>query len=687
MSYRLGVDVGGTFTDLVLFDEQNQRTHLAKIPSTPGNQAIGVSEALTKVCTNSGIQPQEIRFLIHGTTVATNALLERKGVKCALITTEGCRDVLHIGRQNRPQLYDTFARRPAPLVPRHLRFEVRERMLHTGKVLTPLDEDQVRAAVRKIKQQGIMAIGVCLLFAYANPGHEQQIGEIVAELYPEAIVSLSHEILGEFKEYERMSTTLVNAYVMPIVKRYLDDLQKRMGGMGIPSELHIMQSNGGVMTARTASAKSVHTILSGPAAGVVGAMAVARQAKADNFISVDMGGTSFDICLCHQGQITLTREGEIASLPVKVPMIDIHTLGAGGGSIAWIDSGGALRVGPQSGGADPGPACYGKGGREATVTDANLVLGRLNPDYFVGGEIPLDAALAYQAIEEMIAQPLGLTVERAAEGIIRVINASMIKGMRFVSVERGHDPREFALIAFGGGGPVHATALGAELGMPRVIVPIAPGVTSALGLLIADFRHDYSRTFLRAIPALDLTELNRAYAALEAEGIAQMLAEGVSEADVLLTRSADMRYFGQGYELEAAVPGGELGAGQLRNVCARFAAAHRREYGYIKEENDVMELVNLRVAAVGRLPKPEFQPESPSPRAKANPDRARKPTRPVYFSGRFTPTPIYERSLLEVGDTVQGPAVIEQVDSTTLLLPGQRALVDPYANLVVEFIR
>jgi len=684
MSHRLGVDVGGTFTDLVLFDESRGSLRVAKTPSTPHNQAIGVAEGIAKICADALTSPDDIHFLIHGTTVATNALLERRGVTCALITTEGFRDVLQIGRQDRPHLYDAFVRRPEPIVPRHLRFEAHERMLHTGEVLTPLDETKVRSVVRQIRQLGAVAIAVCLLHAYANPAHERRIGEIIAEEYPEAIVTLSHEILAEFKEFERMSTTVVNAYVMPIVKSYLDSLQERMADMGIPSELHIMQSNGGLMTGRTASAKSVHTILSGLAAGAVGAQSVARLADADSFISVDMGGTSFDICLCHKGRIALTREGEIASLPVRVPMMDIHTLGAGGGSIAWIDSGGALRVGPQSAGAEPGPACYAQDGQEATVTDANLVLGRLNPAFFVGGEIPLEIELARQAIERRIARPLGLSIEAAAEGIVRVINATMTKGMRFVSVERGYDPRQFALIAFGGSGPVHATALAAELGMPRVIIPVAPGVTSALGLLVADFRHDYSRTLLRSIPGMDMPELNLAYTALEAEGLAQMLVEGVDPSAVVFTRSADLRYLGQGYELEVHVPPGLLTRQELRLVSERFVEAHRREYGYVKEENETVELVNLRVAAVGSLPKPTFDAKPISPRATVNPARALKNTRLVFFEGSFCPTPIYDRALLEVGDEVEGPAIVEQLDSTTVLPPGLVAGVDPYNNLVID---
>ena len=687
MGYRVGVDVGGTFTDVVLFDERTNSLHLAKVPSTVRNQSIGVIEGIRKVADTQGLSVSEIDFLIHGTTVATNALLERKGIPCALITTRGCRDILQIARQDRPSLYDSFARRPAVLVPRRLRFEIIERMLYSGEVETRLDETSVVQAVESIRQAGVDAIAVCLLHAYANPAHERRVGELIREHYPAATVSLSHEILSEFKEYERMSTTLVNVYVMPIVKRYLDDLESSVGEMGIRSPLHIMQSNGGVMAAATASRRSVQTILSGPAAGVVGAQAIAGQVGADNFISIDMGGTSLDVSLCYGREMRLTTENEVADLPVKVPMIDIHTLGAGGGSIAWIDPGGALRVGPQSAGADPGPACYGRGGALPTVTDANLVLGRLSPDYFVGGEMQLDLDAAREAVRTVVAEPLGLTVEGAAAGMIAVINATMVKGMRYVSVERGYDPREFTVIAFGGAGPVHATALAAELDVPRVISPSLPGVTSALGLLVADFRHDYSQTYLCALPAVDLETLNGIYTELEREALAQMEREGVAASGVVFARNADVRYLGQGYELEVSVPGDGLDMESLRIVESRFLDAHRRHYGYVKGVDEVAQLVNLRLTATGLLPRPQFVRREISPQAGRNPARALKAQRPVYFAGEFRQTPIYSRPALVAGDVVEGPAVIEQVDSTTVLALRQRATLDGYGNLIIDLPR
>ena len=684
MGYRLGVDVGGTFTDLVLFDGEANNIYLAKVPSTVHNQSVGVIDGIHKLTEQRGLAPQQIGFLIHGTTVATNALLERKGVPCALITTEGCRDLLQIGRQDRPDLYDEFARRPPVIVPRHLRFEVRERMLYTGEVHVPLDEEQTVEVIEQIRASGVTAIAVCLLHSYANPAHERRVGELLQEYYPEAIVSLSHEVSSEFKEYERMSTTLVNIYVMPIVKRYLDTLESSVQEIEVESPLHIMQSNGGIMTATSAARFSVHTVLSGPAGGVVGALMIAEQVKAKDIISIDMGGTSFDVSLCHSGAMLMTMESELAGMPLKVPMIDIHTLGAGGGSIAWIDPGGALRVGPQSAGADPGPVCYGRGGRLPTVTDANLVLGRLNPNYFIGGEIHLSAEAAREAIGREIAKPVGLTIERAAAGIIDVINATMVKGMRYVSVERGYDPREFTVVAFGGAGPLHATALAAELDVPRVISPPIPGATSALGLLVADFRHDYSQTYLCALPDVSLETINHIYANLEEAALDQMRQEGVAPDNVLFIRHADVRYLGQGYELEVAVPAEQLDADSLTTVAQRFCESHRRHYGYVKAENEVVQLVNLRLTAFGRLPRPQFAPADRSPEAGLNPARACKGERPVYFKGDFQTVPIYERASLVVGDVIQGPTVIEQLDSTTVLAAGERAIVDGYGNLIID---
>jgi N-methylhydantoinase A len=681
MTYRLGVDVGGTFTDLVLYDVDSGRLEFAKTPSTPANQSVGVVNGVRQLIERLQIAPSAIKFFIHGTTVATNTLLERKGARTALIVTEGFRDVLHIGRQDRPRLHDWRVRRPAALIPRHLCYEARERVLYTGEVLQPLTPNAVEAVVAQVRASQVNAVAICLLHSYINPTHERALGAALIQTMPQLTVVLSSDILPEFKEYERMSTTAINAYIAPRMTNYLSALQRSIVAVGIDSDLYIMQSNGGVMAATTAMERPVHTILSGPAAGVIGSVALTQQAGELNTISVDMGGTSFDICLSYQGEVRRTRESEIGGLPVKVPMVDIHTLGAGGGSIAWIDPGGALRVGPQSAGADPGPACYGRGGNQATVSDANLVLGRLSPDYFLGGRMPLDVELARRAITAHIAAPLGLSVEAAAEGIIRVVNATMIKGIRVVSVAKGYDPREFCLAAFGGAGPVHAAELANELSIPRVLVPIAPGVTSALGLLVADLRHDYVRTVLCLAQELAVDDLNRNYVEMEKEATGQMQREGVTSERLQLIRWADIRYLGQGYELEVPVASGTLTVAQLAEALERFHQAHKRQYGYARPENPV-QIVNLRLTALAPLPQPRQVAEPLN--GVVNPTRALKGERPVYFQQHFVATAIYERAQLVPGDSVHGPAIIEQLDSTTLVWPAQRARVDAYRNLILE---
>ncbi|MBV9325480.1 MAG: hydantoinase/oxoprolinase family protein [Chloroflexi bacterium] len=681
MSLRLGVDVGGTFTDLVLFDTKTNALEFAKTPSTTDNQAIGVAAGIDKIARQMRMESSVVDFLAHGTTVATNALLERRGADTAVLVTEGFRDVLQIGRQDRPRLYDWFAQRPEPLVPRHRCFEIRERVLYTGEVHIPLDESQAAKSIQAAKASGARALAVCLLHAYANPRHERRLLELIRDLFPEADVSLSSEILPEFKEYERMSTTVANAYVLPGVRRYVEALERRVLDLGIGSGIHIMQSNGGLMTARAAGEHSVRTMLSGPAAGALGAVWLARQAGLDNVVTVDMGGTSFDICLAHDGQIGYTRESEIAGLPIKVPMLDLHTLGAGGGSIAWIDGGGALRAGPMSAGAEPGPACYARGGTQPTVTDANLVLGRLNPAFFLGGEIQLDAEAARRAIAEHVATPLGLSVEAAAEGILRVVNATMIRGMRSVSVEKGYDPRDFALVAFGGGGPVHASDLARDFGAPHILVPLAPGVTSALGLLLADLRYDFSATYLRPLEAVELGGLRQVYATLEHRAVKQMRQDGVADAQVVLSRGAAVRYVRQGFELEVAVPGGVLGEAALERIREAFHAAHAQQYGYAMRSETIV-LVNAEVTAIAHLPKPDFT-RVPSAEVEG---RVATPTggRPVYARGVWLQAAIYDRTTLEPGMAVDGPAIVEQVDSTTVLLPGDRGRVDQFQNLMVS---
>ncbi len=685
MTLRLGIDVGGTFTDLALFDTASNTLEFAKTSSTPANQALGVEAGIHKIAQQCNVEPSAISFLAHGTTVATNALLERRGASCALLVTEGFRDVLHIGRQDRPKLYDWFARRPEPLLPRQLCFEVRERVLHNGEVLVPLDEAQAISAIEAACAAGVTAIAVCLLHAYANPLHERRLLDLIRAHFPAAEVSLSSEVLPEFKEYERMSTTVANAYVMPIVRHYVASLEQRLQAHGVDAELHIMQSNGGLMTARTAGEQSVRTMLSGPAAGALGAVALARQAGFPSTITVDMGGTSFDICLAHEGRLRYSKESEIGGLPIKVPMIDIHTLGAGGGSIAWIDAGGALRSGPRSAGAVPGPACYGRGGLDPTVTDANLVLGRLNADYFLGGEIQLDFDAAQRAIGDRIAAPLGLDIERAAEGIISVINATMVRGMRAVSVEKGFDPRDFVLVAFGGGGPVHASELARNFGAPEVLVPLAPGVTSAMGLLLADVRYDFSATYLGPLAECDGDRLTSLFADLERRAMERMAHDNVSPDQVALARSAEMRYQGQGFELQVAIPGGALDSLAIEQVREAFHSAHTQYYGYAMRAEQVV-LVNAQVTAIAQLPKPGTAASAAQPEQQ-QPAPPLKDRRRMYIEGVWTVAAVYDRAVLKPGMCIDGPAVVEQIDSTTVLWPGDCGRVDHFENLIVRVAR
>jgi N-methylhydantoinase A len=679
MAFRLGIDSGGTFTDVVLFDEETGKLKITKTPSTPQNPSIGVFNGLQKIVDQENLDSHDISSLIHGTTVATNALLEYKGVKAALVLTRGFKDILSIVRQDRPKLYDYFVQRPDPLVPRHMRFEVEERTLYSGDIMVELNESEVLEIIRRLKAEEVKAIAVCLLHSYANPNHELRIKQLFNDNYPEATVSISSDILPEIREYERMSTTTINAYVMPIIERYLADLKSRIKDAGLSVDLNVMQSNGGIMTASSAGQKSVATILSGPAGGVIGSQWIAQLAGVEDLITLDMGGTSADICLINKGQFLTTKESEIGGHAIKIPMIDISAIGAGGGSIAWIDPGGLLRVGPQSAGAVPGPACYNKGGEEPTVTDANLVLGRLNPDFYVGGEMSLDIDLAKKAIRK-IAEPLGYGIEEAAEGIIKVVNANMIRGIRRVSVECGHDPRMFSLFCFGGGGPAHGMELAEELNIPQVVIPISPGVNSAVGLLKADFRYDYSKTYLKVISETDLDEINDIYQVLEEQALGQMLNESVERDKIVFHRTADVRYYGQGYEVEVPVANGQLTDSQIDDVKNEFNSIHTQLYGYAQPEEE-LEIVYLRLAAIGQVPKPEFykaaiEDKDSSPAFKEN--------RKVYINGAFVETAIYDRSLLKPNNRVMGPAIIEQFDSTSLIKPGQAVKVDEYLNLIVK---
>lgn len=678
MSYRLGVDTGGTFTDIALIHEQTGKAHVAKVPSTPHDPSEAVINGVHEIVSQTGIAVEDISFFIHGSTVATNALLERGGAKTALLTTKGFRDVLEIGRQSRPKLYDFKARKKPPFVPRDLRIEVSERIKASGEVLEPLDPQEIRQIARRLKSEGVQSIAVCLINAYINDAHERMIRQLLQEEYPEAYVTLSSEVLPEFKEYERTSTVAANAYVLPKMKGYLNRLVGSLKESGVSSELYIMQSNGGIITADSAMHTPARTVLSGPAGGILAGLFIVETTPYKDLITIDMGGTSLDTALIEKGRPQYTTMSEIEGSPIKLPMIEMHTIGSGGGSIAWIDAGGALRVGPQSAGANPGPVCYNKGGMEPTVTDANVILGRINPGFILNGKMKMNLELARQVMKEKIAGPLGLTVEEAAEGILKVVNANMIRGIRVISIEKGHDPRRFSLVAFGGAGPVHAVDIGKELGCQEIIIPPNPGITCAMGMLMADVRHDYVQTVLSSVARLQLDEANAVIAQLAEEARRQLRREGFAETDMRLHAALDLRNLRQAYEIDVPVPGLELNEELLEQAVRDFHTLHHKMYGFSRE-GETVELINIRLTAIGVIPKIRFDKK-----AEASGDAVTAPSRSVFFEGRFVDTPVYNRAALRAGAVVEGPAIVEQLDSTIVIHPGQQAVTDDFGNLIIH---
>ncbi len=659
MSARLviGIDTGGTFTDCVY--RRGGQLEVLKLRSTPDDPARAILEAIETIAKLMRAGDLEIR---HGTTVATNALLERKGAKVAFVTTEGFEDTLAIGRQARPDLYDWNTHRPQPLAESRRCFGVPERVASDGSIVRPLNRATLTELRRRIHASGAESIAISLLFSFAHPDHERQVAAALKSL--RVPMSLSHEVLPEFREYERAATVTLNAYLAPRMTGYIGSLEKSLHRRG--AQLSIMQSSGGILSASAAAHQPVRTILSGPAGGVAGALSVARRAGIERLLSFDMGGTSTDVALLdttHEPPVTI--EGQVSGMPVRVPMLDIHTAGAGGGSLAWIDVAGALQVGPQSAGADPGPACYGRGDR-ATVTDANLVLGRLHPDYFLGGAMRLDQKRAREAVDSVAANYAGFTrTEALAEGIVRVANARMESALRRVSVERGHNPRSFTLLAFGGAGPLHACALAPALGIRQVVVPAVPGALSALGILDADLRREFSRTVM-ATPGDP--QIAKVFTELEAEALETFRREGVVPS---LARAADLRYQGQGFELRVD---------WTANVIAKFHALHARSYGYADERRPV-EIVTLRVQAVARTLKPR-QPASKFVRGNAA--AARIGAHRIFEEGRWQSGSLYDRARLRPGDRFRGPAVIVELSATTYLPLGWTASVDRFSNLVLS---
>ena len=682
MGLRFGVDTGGTFTDVCAYDEHSGRVHVRKVSSTPDDPGRAIVQGVTELLEQMGARRiDEVSYFAHGTTVGTNTLLTGSGVKTGLITTKGFRDLLELGRGRRPDMYDPQADKPVPLVPRQWRLEVDERVRHDGSVAVELDEEGTRAAVRELREEGVSAIAVCFLYSFLRPDHEQRVAEIIAEEFPTAYASLSSQVLPEFREYERLSTVVTNAYLGPVVFRYLARLRARLAELGMAVEPQVTQSNGGVIPFTMAEEIPVRLVLSGPSTGVVGAAQICTAAGFPDIITFDMGGTSSDVSLVQEGQPRVTSGMELDGRPIRSPMLDIHTVGAGGGSIAWIDSGNHLRVGPQSAGASPGPACYGNGGK-ATVTDANVALHLLNPEYLLNGQMKISEQDAAGALSRL-GDELELSVPEVALGVLRVVTANMARAIRVVSVQRGYDPRDYALVPFGGAGPLHASRLARELGITTVVVPEIPGAQSALGLLMTDVRTDFMRTQITEASVQSLATINDVLKALGIEASAWFEAEGTPAADRTLVRRLEMRYRGQNFELPIDLDGtGNLGEPDLLEVLDGFHSAHERVYGFRSVE-DAVEIVTFRVQAVGQAERVEL---ATSPLADGDAEIALMGVRQVCLDSAegFRPCPVYERDRLQPGHELNGPAIVEQMDTTTVLLPGDRCRVDQYRNLVIQ---
>jgi N-methylhydantoinase A len=678
---RVATDIGGTFTDLVYLDEKTGQIGVAKASTTPANFAQGVIDTLHK----SAIRVPETTFFVHGSTVIINALTERKGAKTALITTRGFRDVLEITRANRPDLYNMYYTKPKPFVPRYLRLEVRERMNYKGEVLAPLHEEDVRRAAEFCRKENVEAIAVCFLHAYANPAHEIRCGEILREMLPDIPVTLSHEITREWREYERTNTAVLNSYVMPVAKFYLTNLEKNLAELGMGKVYHIMQSNGGTATFEMGKRVPINTVESGPVAGVIGAAMIGNLIGERNVISLDVGGTTAKTSLVENGTPRITTEYKIewrrdyAGYPILAPTVDIVEIGAGGGSIAWVDNAGALKVGPVSAGAVPGPACYGRGGDKPTVTDANVLAGRINPDYFLGGEIKLDVENAQRAMKP-IADHFKVSVEEAAMGVIRLADANMINALKLVSVRRGYDPRDFVLIAFGGGGAMHAGALARELRVKEVLIPNEPAVFSAWGMLMTDLRYDFIRTTIRRADQISAATLTEIYCGMEAVARQNLLDQHIPEERMMFQRFADMRYLGQEHTVKVPIPGGVITDAMMPEICERFHRLH--EHTYTFRLDTLIEFVNYHVTGFGIVEKPQLKKLDGT---QGSLEAARKGTRRVNFDELgYHEAPIYERSLLPVGVRIPGPLVIEEPASTTVVFPDQTVYRDEYGFLHIH---
>lgn len=668
----IGVDVGGTFTDLILMDEGGGRPRVAKVPTTPDNQALGVLHALEQ----TGVPLSEVRSIVHGTTATTNAMLERKIAKVGLITTEGFRDVLELGRRTRPTPYGLKGRFQ-PLIEREYRLEVPERMDAEGEVLVPLDEEAVRAAAIALREAGCESLVIHFLHSYVNPAHERRAAEIAAEVWPNGYITMGHAVISEYREYERGVTATVNACIQPVLDRYISRLRKGLAERGYPRDLLVMQGNGGTVSSSIVAEAAVKTVMSGPASGVMAAAYTAKAAGVDNVITYDMGGTSCDVGLIRGGVPEVSSELELEyAMPIHVPMVDVHSIGAGGGSIAVVNDAGILQVGPESAGADPGPICYGRGGQRPTITDANLLLGRLNPEALLAVDNPVSRDVLRAVFARELGAKLGLDAEQAAAAVLRIANDRMAGALRLVSLSRGHDPRDFALFAFGGAGPLHASALAKELAIPRVLVPARPGITNALGCLVADVRHDYVNTVNTPVSALEEDQVRRVLEQQIAEGRATIKREGVEIEGLTVLHSADMQFQGQSHILTVPLSGTAVTRAQLQEA---FEAAYWARFEVALPEIRAV-LVNLNTAVIGKRASVPLESLAETGEAAGEPEA----TRQVWLAGSWRETPIYRRGQLPPGATLTGPAIVEQLDTTTVVEPGDRVTVDALSNLMIE---
>jgi len=692
--YRIGIDVGGTFTDFVMADLARGGLVFHKEPSVPADPSRAVANAIDKALQAYGLEANQIVFAVHGTTIATNTIIEGKQATAGLIASEGFRDVLEIAYQTRPKLYDVFYDKPKPLIPRHLCIGVPERIDGEGEILVPLDEQAVVEAARRLAGAGVEAIAVAFLHSYKDPAHERRCGALIERALPDMPVILSSDISPEYREYPRTSTAVVNAVLLPRVGPYIARLEERLGEKGVESGLHLMSSSGGIIAANVAKRHPVHLVESGPAAGVIGASFIAQLSGYRNLLALDIGGTTAKAALVNDGKPQIAEQFEVGSsavatvtahrgqgYPVLTPVISLVEIGAGGGSIAHVDPGGVLTVGPQSAGAVPGPACYGRGGIRPTLTDANLVLGRLNPDYFLGGETRLDTESAIKAVEEHAARPSNLGVVEAARAIIDIANAKMTSALYFISVEQGIDPRDYVLVPSGGAGPMQAVAIARALGVRKVLIPPAPGLNSAVGLLATDLKHELVRTYMRRAADADPTHLAATFDDMAAATTRLLRDEGVDADRTRVSREIAMCYVGQSYQLKIEVPD-QIDADTWRVMTEAFHRRHAAVYGFANE-GEPTQFVNLRVTAIGRVDRPTLRRLEP---ARDDVARARKGERQVYFNetGGMVPTAIYDRALFKAGDRFPGPAIVEQMDSTTVILPDTRVEVDAFGCLVVD---